>query len=88
MEFNTATIRSDPDASVEPRPRFMREIGIRTGLLRSIVLPIGDVFWGQQMTSRLKFLEEAQWWPVEKIQDRQREDLTRLIFTSYNEVPF
>lgn len=66
----------------------MRDIGIRTGLLRSIVLPIGDVFWGQQMTSRLKFLEEAQWWPVEKIQDRQREDLTRLIYTAYNEVPF
>ncbi len=41
---------------------------IRANALRNIILPIGDLFFGQQMMKRLKFLEEAQYWPLDQIQ--------------------
>ena len=61
---------------------------IKANLLRNLVLPIGDFVFGQEMITRLKFLENAQYWPLEKIQAKQAEDLRNLIQIAYAEVPF
>lgn len=61
---------------------------IHTELLRNVILPIGDALFGQRMMNRLKFLENAQYWPQEKILVSQKQDLQSLIKTAYNEVPF
>lgn len=61
---------------------------IKTKFLRNILLPIGDLAFGQRMISRLKFLEEAQYYPREEIISKQSEDLHTLIQTAYHEVPF
>lgn len=57
-------------------------------LLRNILLPIGDQIFGQRMTSRIKFLEEAQWWEKDRIERFQREQLEKLITLAYHEVSF
>lgn len=61
---------------------------IPTSVFRQIILPIGDFLFGQQMISRLKFLEKAQWWSREHVLERQEEDLQRLIKVAYDDVPF
>lgn len=61
---------------------------IYSSLLRNIVLPFGDLIFGQQMISRLKFLEVAQYWPYEKLIEKQNEYLRDLISVAYTEVPF
>jgi phenylacetate-CoA ligase len=40
------------------------------------------------MMARLRFLEEAQYWPCEKIHSKQSHALRALIRTSFDEVPF
>ena len=61
---------------------------IFNNFLRNVIMPAGDLIFGQQMMARLRFLEEAQYWPHEKIAAKQAEDLQRLIKISYDEVPF
>lgn len=61
---------------------------LQTTLLRNFILPFGDVLFGQRMMARLKFLEGAQWWGEEQITAYQNRELSRLVTTAYNEVPF
>lgn len=61
---------------------------IRTLILRNIILPMGDLAFGQRMMNRLKFLEKAQNWPQDEILAQQNQDLISLIKTAYKEVPF
>lgn len=61
---------------------------IKSSLLRNLIVPLGDLFFGQRMMQRIKFLEQAQYWPLEKIIERSERDLQTLIHTSYSEVPF
>ena len=61
---------------------------LRRLLLRNIFLPLGDIAFGQRMMARLKFLERAQYWPQERILEKQAEALRSLIHTAYTEVPF
>lgn len=57
-------------------------------LTRNILLPVGDLAFGQRMISRLRFLEKAQWWDPEQISAFQNEQLAHLIKVAYDEVPF
>ena len=57
-------------------------------LLRSIILPIGDVAFRQRMIKRLRFLEEAQWWDVHRLNDYRDRSLRSLMDIVYREVPF
>lgn len=56
-------------------------------LLRNLLLPLGDLAFGQRMMARLKFLETAQYWPRDRILEKQARDLQALIRTAYAEVP-
>ena len=60
---------------------------IKTSVLRNLILPLGDLVFGQKMMSRLNFLEKAQWWHPQKIYEKQFEYLSQLIQISYKEVP-
>lgn len=60
----------------------------KTALLRNLILPLGDFLFGQRMMSRLKFLEEAQHWPVDQIIEKQNQLLREVIKVSALEVPF
>jgi phenylacetate-CoA ligase len=60
---------------------------VKTSLLRNLIVPLGDLIFGQRMMQRIKFLEEAQYWSLEKINERRERDLQSLIHTSYTEVP-
>lgn len=61
---------------------------INRRLTRNLLLPVGDLAFGQQMISRLNFLENAQWWYPEQITAFQNDQLAHLIKVSYEEVPF
>jgi phenylacetate-CoA ligase len=57
-------------------------------MLRRVVLPLGDRFFGQRMMRRLRFLEEAQWWDPDRIEKERRRALASLIDVAYREVPY
>jgi phenylacetate-CoA ligase len=57
-------------------------------LLRRVILPIGDLAFGQKMMKRLRFLEEAQWWDSERLHTWRDRSLSSLIKVAYKEVPF
>ena len=59
-----------------------------SSLLRHAVLPAGDRVFGQRMMRRLRFLEEAQWWPRERVLEWRDERLRALVEVAYREVPF
>jgi phenylacetate-CoA ligase len=82
--LNIGTIR------MEIRNHTRRNAGetLRESFLRKFLLPAGDRFFGSGMMKRLAFLEEAQWWPVEKVYEYRDQLLTKLIHTAYREVPF
>lgn len=61
---------------------------LNTILLRNLILPGGDIFFGQRMMEHLKFLEEAQWWNIGQINNYQNDMLSHLIKIAYDEVPF
>ena len=58
------------------------------GLLRNIVLPLGDRVLGHGMMERLRFLEDAQWWDRERLHAFRQQALQSLVTTAYAEVPF
>ncbi len=53
-----------------------------------MLLPLGDIAYGQRMMARLRFLEEAQWWNRERLYEYRERSLKLLINTAYSEVPF
>ena len=57
-------------------------------LLRSILLPAGDLAFGQKMMRRLSYLEEAQWMSSEKLHLLRDRSLRELIKVVYDELPF
>ena len=61
---------------------------LKSMLLSSLVLPAGDLLFGQSMMRRLKFLEKAQFWSNKELFNHQNQDLQSLIRTAYDEVPF
>lgn len=63
-------------------------MNLKAKILRNIVLPAGDVLFGQKMMQRLKYLEKAQYWNRQQIHDQQNLLLRRLIQTSFSQVPF
>jgi len=56
-------------------------------LLRKLILPTGDLFFGQRMMRRLRFLEKAQYWDEDQIKEYQNQELKKLIPIVYREVP-
>ncbi len=56
--------------------------------LRNIMLPLGDLAFGQRMLARLKFLEQAQWWDRDRLHAERDRQLGQLMTTAYHEVPF
>jgi len=56
-------------------------------LIKSVILPAGDLAFGQKMMKRLSFLEKAQWWPTEKLHLFRDRSLRELIKVVYAEVP-
>src|ERR687885_889744 len=60
----------------------------RSWLLRNVILPLGDLAFGQGLMRRLRFLEEAQWWDAERLRASRDRSLASLIEVAYGEVPF
>lgn len=56
--------------------------------LKNLVFPIGDRWLGQPMMRRLRFLEQAQWWPIERLLEERNRRLAALLSTVHREVPF
>jgi phenylacetate-CoA ligase len=57
-------------------------------LLRTLLIPAGDLAFGQRLMMRLRFLEQAQWWEPKRLEGYRATALSRLIATAYHEVPF
>lgn len=55
--------------------------------LKHLILPLGDLMYGQQMMKRLAFLQDAQWWSRDKIYHYRDQLLQKTIYEAY-EVPF
>lgn len=55
--------------------------------LKNVVFPVGDRWLGQPMMRRLRFLEKAQEWPIERLEEERNRLLASLISTVYREVP-
>ncbi len=60
----------------------------RGWLLKNILLPAGDFVLGDGMMSRLRFLQQAQWWDRERLHAARDRALASVIKTAYEEVPF
>src|SRR5689334_2579493 len=63
-------------------------IGVSSWLLKSVVLPAADRVYGHPMMRRLRFLEEAQWWPPERVVGERNRLLRETVETAYRDVPF
>lgn len=59
----------------------------RRWLLRNLMLPLGDVAYGQGMMRRLRFLERAQWWDIDRLSANRDSLLAELMKLAW-EVPF
>lgn len=60
---------------------------LHAALLRKVVFPIGDWWRGTPIGTALRFLDETQWWPREKIEQLQNQKLQALVASSYENVP-
>jgi phenylacetate-CoA ligase len=61
---------------------------VYSSFVRHVLLPAGDLVFGQRMMRRLKFLESAQWWEPERIAGERDRAIEALVKTAYQEVPF
>lgn len=57
-------------------------------ILQNVLLPVGDLAFGQRMMSRLAFLRQAQWWSPERLQTERDRLLREVVATAWREVPF
>lgn len=62
--------------------------GFESWFLRNLLLPVGDTVFGQRMMSRLKYLEEGQWWSKDQLDAARDRELRKLVQTIYQDVPF
>ena len=56
-------------------------------LNRKLVGPVSDRVLGRSIFSKLRFLEESQWWDKERITAFQNEQLRNITEHAYNEIP-
>jgi phenylacetate-CoA ligase len=61
---------------------------MRSWTLRNLLIPAGDLYFGQRLMSRLRLLEKAQWWKTSRLEAYRAACITKLIATCYAEVPF
>lgn len=57
-------------------------------ICQKIFFPLMDIANRTTIRKKLKFLEQSQWWPTEKLIEYQNEKLRRLIKHSYETVPY
>lgn len=57
-------------------------------LLKQVVFPLGDLATRQNMMQRLDYLEKAQWWEPERIEQTRNQSLAQLVSIAYSEVPY
>src|ERR1022692_991120 len=62
--------------------------GMRSWALRNLVIPGADLYFGQRLMNRLRFLEKAQWWNTSRLEAYRSDCLAKLIRTAYTEVSF
>jgi len=67
------------------RPGSSVREALRGRCVRHLVLPAGDLIWKQGLARRLKFLEEAQWWPKKRIAEYRRNMIRALLRIAYEE---
>ncbi len=56
-------------------------------LFRNALLPAGDRIFGQRMMSRLRMLENAQWWSRDRLHEERDRLLRQTVAESYASVP-
>src|SRR5438034_7678285 len=61
---------------------------LKGACLRNLILPLGDEIFRHPMTKRLRKLEEAQWWPRNRLERERNDKLSGVLSISYREVPF
>jgi len=66
----------------------MNKMGLYNIISRSVIWPLGDLKGGTQIVKNISFLEKSQWWPKEKIEEFQNQNLRRIIKHAYDTVPF
>jgi Coenzyme F390 synthetase len=76
-----------PVPSVESTVEILRQRSW-SWLLRNAIIPAGDAAFGQRLMTRLRFLEQAQWWEPNRLDVYRSHVLNRLIKVAYDEVPF
>jgi phenylacetate-CoA ligase len=69
-------------------PRSRGSDVLWTWFLRTTLIPAGDRVFGSRLSSRLRFLEEAQWWNADRLREHRRRLLQQTLRTAYAEVPF
>jgi phenylacetate-CoA ligase len=56
--------------------------------LEHAILPVADAITQQKLLSRLRYLEEAQWWPRQKILEEQSRALAETVRIAAAEIPY
>jgi phenylacetate-CoA ligase len=57
-------------------------------VLRTALWPLMNTATGRSIHRKMRFLEESQWWPLERLQEYQLAKLQRLMHHVYDRVPF
>lgn len=57
-------------------------------ILGNVLLPAYDRLRGRAYSTRLRYLQESQWWTAEKVEEAQWKDLVALLCHAYKTVPF
>lgn len=57
-------------------------------ILSRFILPPLEKLRGTDIQKQLRFLEESQWWPKERMEDYQNKKLSELVTHAYQQVPY
>ena len=60
---------------------------LKGACLRNLVLPLGDRIFGHPMMNRLRMLEQAQWWPRDRLEQERNRRLAEVVSIAHAEVP-
>lgn len=63
-------------------------MGLRNVLTKNVLLPLGEVFSGLSISTKLKFLEESQWWSHAKLEAYQNMKLQELVKHAYRNTAY
>jgi phenylacetate-CoA ligase len=61
---------------------------VRSALMKHVLMPAADAAYGHPMMRRLRFLEQAQWWPAERVIAERNRLLRETVEIAYRDVPF